>query len=211
MDKNQIAVSVFDRRAVDYQEKFMDVSRYHASLDLFCERVSPSGAEVLELACGPGNNTRYLLQKRPDFRILGTDLAPRMVELAQANNPDASFQVMDCRAVSQLNRTFDAVMCGFGLPYLTREEAAQLIADAAGVLQPGGILYLSTMEDDYAKSGIHQSSAGDQLYLYYHQADYLSEALHAHGFSLLHLERMTDDRRPELPFNDLILIAQKQG
>lgn len=54
-------------------------------------------AAIVEVACGPGNITKYLLNKRPGFKIGGIDLAPNMVELAKVNNPTASFQVMDSR------------------------------------------------------------------------------------------------------------------
>ncbi len=209
MDKNQLAVEAFDLRAGLYQEKFMDVGLYHVSLDLFCQLVAPVGAELLELACGPGNVTRYLLEKRPDLRILGTDLSPNMIELATRNNPAATFQLLDCRAPLSLGRRFDAILCGFGLPYLTREEAVQLIADAATALRPGGVLYLSTMEDDYAKSGPRSSSQGDVLYMYFHQADYLSEAIAGQGLIVKHLERITYGQQPDCLTTDLVLVAQK--
>ena len=209
MDKNQLAVGVFDLRARLYQEKFMDVGLYHNSLDLFCRFLTPSGAEVLELACGPGNVTRYLLEKRPDLQILGTDLSPNMIALASLNNPEATFQLLDCRASASLGRSFDAIVCGFGLPYLNREEAVQLIADTAQALRSGGVLYLSTMKDDYALSGPRESSQGDWLYQYFHEADYLAEALNGQGLVIRHLERICYEQRPGSLTTDLVLIAQK--
>ncbi|MCD6063607.1 MAG: putative Methylase involved in ubiquinone/menaquinone biosynthesis [Flavipsychrobacter sp.] len=71
MDKNAAAINVFNKRAQQYQEKYMDVSMYAAALDAFFERM-PEKASVLELACGPGYITKYLLAKRPDLRILAT-------------------------------------------------------------------------------------------------------------------------------------------
>src|ERR1043165_1092851 len=101
MDYNEMAVNVFDRCAQDYQAKFMDVQQYSRSLDIFCAQVKKD-AGILELACGPGNITKYLLQKRPDLEILGTDLAPNMLELAKQHNPQAIFQLMDCRDIGKL-------------------------------------------------------------------------------------------------------------
>lgn len=203
-----MAVDVFNRLASLYQEKYMDVSLYHASFDLFCREIQPQKAQILELACGPGNITRYLLQKRPDFQLFGTDLAPQMVELARKNNPQASFQVWDCREILALGRKFDGIMCGFALPYLSREEAVQLIADAAKILHPGGVLYLSTMEDDYAKSGLQTSSQGDQVYQYFHEAAYLEEAFRENGFALLDLQRKTYPGPGDALVTDLLLIGK---
>ena len=101
-------------------------------------------------------------------------------------------------------------MCGFCLPYLSREEAVQWIADAARALHPGGVLYISTMEDDYSRSGPQTGSTGDQLYMYYHQADYMTEALHASGFSRIELQRQEFPRQDAPPDMDLILMAEKE-
>ncbi len=209
MDNSQKAAAVFDKWANAYQAKFMNVNAYAVSLDLFCENMIQQHAKILELACGPGNITHYLLHKRPDFSILGTDLSPNMVALAQANNPTATFEVMDCRDILSLNKKYDGIMCSFCLPYLSREEAIQLIVDAAVMLNTNGILYISTMEDDYAKSGIEKGSKGDEIFMHYHQADYLIAALTQNGFAILHTERQSSVATNGKETVDLILIAEK--
>ncbi|SKD09366.1 Methyltransferase domain-containing protein [Chitinophaga ginsengisegetis] len=207
MDKLQMAINVFNKRAVQYQDKFMDVALYHDSFDLFCNSIPKQTAAVLEIACGPGNITRYLLEKRPDFHLLGIDLAPNMLELARSNNPQAEFMLMDGRDILRLNKLFDGIMCGFCLPYLSREEAVKMIGDAARLLLPGGIFYISTMEDDYARSGFQRSGAGDELYMYYHQADYLVNALNANGFKIMDIQRKQYPAADGGTTTDLIIIA----
>jgi 2-polyprenyl-3-methyl-5-hydroxy-6-metoxy-1,4-benzoquinol methylase len=189
MDYTRKVISIFDKNAQVYQEKFMDVRLYQQSLDLFCSGIEKKGATVLELACGPGNITRYLLDKRPDFKILATDLSSNMLELARVNCPEAEFSVMDCRDIAKLEERYDGIVCGFILPYLAKEETLKLIADCAERLQPGGMLYLSTMEDDYEKSGIQQSSQGDEVYMYYHEAGYLTDSLKKNGFIIVDVQR----------------------
>lgn len=206
MDKTKTAVDIFDKHARLYQDKYMDTSMYHDTFDAFCDNITRQNAEILELACGPGNITAYLLKKRPDLKILGTDLSPNMIGLAKANNPGAEFRLMDCRDLGTLDKKYDGIVCGFALPYLSKEEAIQLIGDAAGVLRPGGILYLSTMEDDYSKSGVQQSSTGDRMYLYYHQADYLTQALRDNGFTVVHVQRKT--YADGSGTTDLVIIAR---
>ncbi len=184
----------------------MDTSLYHDSFDLFCDSIAAPGASVLEVACGPGNVTRYLLDKRPDLRILATDLAPSMLELAAKNNPEAECRLMDCRDIGSLGQQYDALMCSFVLPYLSREEAIQFIRDAAGLLKKTGVLYLSTMEDDYEKSGPYTASTGEVVHMYYHEAGYLAEALKLNGFRILSLERQ--DFPAQQNTTDLVIVAQ---
>jgi ubiquinone/menaquinone biosynthesis C-methylase UbiE len=209
MDKSEKAVAVFNRRATDYQAKFMDLNLYHASFDLFCNSIEKRGATLLELACGPGNITKYLLEKRPDLKILATDLAPNMIELAKANNPEAEFAIMDSRNTGSLNKKFDALLCGFGLPYFSKDETIQLIAGASKILLPGGVVYLSTMEGDYGKSALRKSSDGkDEIFIHYHEAGYLTEALAKNGFNVLSLQRQEYPEPDGSITTDLIIIAK---
>lgn len=208
MNKNQTAVAVFNKNANLYQDKFMDVNLYGKSLDLFCNTLKKD-AEILELACGPGNITKYLLDKRADFKILGTDLAPNMVALAKINNPTAEFKVMDCREINKLEKKYDAIMCGFCLPYLSKEEAIKLIADASQLLKPCGVMYISTMEDDYAKSAFKKGSTGEEIFMHYHQADYLTQALKENKFMVIDLKRQDYPEKDGTKTTDLILTAEK--
>ena len=189
----------------------MDVQLYNESLDFFCDNTEKENARILELACGPGNITRYLLNKRPDFKITATDLAPNMLQLAAHNNPEAEFRLLDCRKLSELEGTYDAIMCGFCLPYLSEAEAGKLICDAAQLLSEGGLLYISTMEEnDTNKSGIRTSSAGDKLYMYYHKATYLTGQMVSNNLALADLSRKEYPSSDGSITTDLIIIARKE-
>ena len=203
-----MAAEIFNKHASLYQDKFMDVSLYRGSFDFFCYSIKKQNASVLELACGPGNITRYLLDKRPDLKILGIDLAPNMIALAKQNNPSAKFEVMDCRTIKSFNKKFDAIMCGFCLPYLSKEEALKLISDAYELLNANGVIYISTMEDDYSKSALKKTSKGDDIYMHYHEEGYLVNALKESGFKIEFTDRKNSISNNE-PFVDLILIAKK--
>lgn len=209
MDKTRIAIDVFNKLATEYQDKFMNVDSFSDTFDIFCEKIQKQNADVLELACGPGNITKYLLNKRPDLKILGTDLAPNMIRLAKINVPAAEFQLMDCREIEMLNKKYDAIMCGFCLPYLSREEAFKLIVDASKLLNSSGILYLSTMEDDYNNSGFRKGSQGDEIYMHFHEADYLVAELEKNNFTITDLKRKDYPERDGSITIDLVIIATR--
>ncbi|KAA5533695.1 class I SAM-dependent methyltransferase [Taibaiella lutea] len=209
MDQSAHAASVFNELANKYQDRFMHFELYNDTFDLFCDNIPKPNAEILELACGPGNITKYLLSKRPDFNILGTDLAPNMIELAKANNPSAIFQIMDCRAVSTIDKKYDSVMIGFCLPYLDKEETEKLIADTSKILNEGGIVYLSTMEAPYSKSGPEKSSAGHEIYMHYYMADDLVVMLESNDFEIISLQRKDFLQNDGSTTKDIILIAKR--
>ena len=208
MDNTKNAVAIFDKLANLYQTKFMDVRLYHEALDYYCATATNSG-EILELACGPGNITRYLLNKRPDLKILATDLSPVMIKLAQTNNPEAQFMLMDCRNMPD-NETYDGIICGFAMPYLTRDEALQLIETAANRLKPRGLLYISTIEDAYTNSQFKKTSTGDdQIFMHYHEAEYLLRAIQENHLEVAHVSRVNTLEPDGKTTTDLLIIASK--
>lgn len=209
MDHSKQAVEVFDKLALLYQQRFMDVSAYAAELDTFIELLPKPAPSILEIACGPGNITRHLLNRLPAARILGTDLAPAMIDLARVNCPEAQFQVMDCRQLHQLNQRFDGVISGFCLPYLNPEEAECLIRDISGLLNKGGSLYLSTIEGEREKSGMKKGSTGDDLYQYYYTMDDLQRWMKEHELQVISHRSAIVPGNPHQD-TDLQVIARKE-
>lgn len=210
MDRTTQAVSLFNKKADLYQDKYMDTSPYHDTFDFFCDAISKhQNPSILDVACGPGNVTYYLLQKYPHFNIHGIDLSERMIALAKVNNPAASFAVQDIRKICELEHQYNGVICGFGLPYLSKAEAEQFILHAAERLTTDGILYLSTMEDDYSKSGFVSSSSGkkEQVYTYYHQAEYLIAMMNKVGFEVIFSSRKNGSNGGKAVV-ELIIIAK---
>lgn len=210
MNKTEMAVSIFNSLANLYQEKYMNVDMYGESLDLFCKHIKTNG-DVLELACGPGNVTKYILNKRPDLKVLGTDLSENMLELARENNPTAVFTKMDCRDISKLAKTYDAIVCAFAFPYLSKEDCMELIKNASSRLNKDGLFYISTMEDDYSKSGLVTSSQGHQMFTHYHEASYLKETLENNHFELIHLSRKQYPGPDGKMVTDLLILTKQSG
>lgn len=210
-NRSKESIETYNNAAKDYQDKVMEIDLYNDTYDKFCELIDKKNPEILEVACGPGNVTKYLYSKRPDFKILGIDLAPNMIELAKINNPQADFKVMDCRNIEKLNKKYDAIMCGFCMPYLSQQECSKLITDFSKLLNPNGLLYFSTMEDDYDKSGFETTSfsGGDRVYIYYHEADFLANCLMNSGLKTIDLQRKNCPEPDGSFFTDMIFIARK--
>lgn len=208
-DKTIEAVAVFNKLATLYAQKYMDVSGYSESLEKLGELLHASEGTVLELGCGPGNITRFMLDRFPHLKITGIDLAPDMIAIAKSLNPEATFEVMDCREINKIDSKFDAVLCGFCLPYLSRQEAIKLITDSAVKLNAKGVIYISTMEDNNSKSGYVSGSTGDKIFMNYHECSYLTEALRNENFEVVYEKHLPLAADPENITKDLVLIAKK--
>jgi predicted TPR repeat methyltransferase len=210
MSNTKNTIQIFDKYAKQYQEKYMNVDLYSKSLIQFCDAIKTTNPDILELACGSGNITKFLLKQRSDFKISAADLSKNMIALAKENNPKVTTQILDCKDISSLNKKYKGIMCGFCLPYLSKKETFQLIKDASNILKPEGVFYISTMEDDYSKSGFQIASSGnDKMYMYFHEEDYLVATLKENSFKILDIQRKTYQNQDKSITTDLLILAKK--
>ena len=176
MDKYKETFETWNNIASIYQNKFMELDLYNDTYDLICNSIDKPKAKLLEIGCGPGNITKYLLSKRQDFDIFGIDIAPNMVELARFNNPSGHFAVMDCRQINNLDSKYDGIIVGFCLPYLSQSESIELFSNSYDLLNDKGFIYLSFVEGEPDKSDFKVGSGG-RVYFYYHKLDEIKSQL----------------------------------
>ena len=202
---------MFNKYADSYQEQYMSVDLYKTSLDKFCRELPIENASVLDVGCGPGNVTQFLLKQRPDFNILGVDIAPNMISLAKKNNPSAVFKVMDISRISELQNTYNGIVCAFLLPYLSKEKAIDFINSTVKLLKKNGVLYISTMEDLNSNSKFQGASQdeNDQLFINYHEMGYLTEVLKENGLDIVFSTQQEYPQKDGTTTTDLIIIAKK--
>lgn len=210
MDHNQHNFNTWNKVAKIYEDKFMKMDLYHETYDFICQSVKKENAAVLEIGCGPGNITKYLLDKRPDFRIHGIDFAPNMIALAQKNNPAASFSVMDARKIANLATKFDAIIAGFCIPYFSHAACGQFILDCKQLLNDSGIVYISFVEGNITQSGLQTNKNGDSVYFNYHELKTLKALLRANTFKEEHTFKVDFEHYENKNETHTILIASKE-
>lgn len=131
---------IFSRHAAEYERRLDQLmARGEARgrqrvIDLLDAR---PGMRVIDLACGPGNLTRRIASLiEPDGDVVGVDLAPGMIERAQAAGiANATFEVMDVEELRFPDSTFDAALCGHGLQFAPHLDRA--LGEARRVVRPG--------------------------------------------------------------------------
>lgn len=209
MDPYEKTFNTWDSLAYLYQDTFMKLDIYNESYDLFCSYLHKKKPTILEIGCGPGNITKHLLDKHPNYRILATDVAPNMVRLAKKNVPKASFQKLDCRYLLSLKKSFDGIMCGFALPYLTDIDAKKFIEDSHKILNEDGVLYVSFVDGNYEDSEFMERGH-EGIYFYYHELSRIETTLINQGFTILQSLKVSYDPGKGLPIaTHTIVIAQK--
>ena len=110
-------------------------------------RLPHGTTRVLELACGTGIVTRALHAELPaGSRLVATDLSDAMVEYAaqHAGAPGVEFRTADAAVLPFASGEFDAVVCQFGMMFVSDRRHAY--REAKRVLAPGGALIFSVWD-----------------------------------------------------------------
>ena len=90
------------------------------------------GIRLLDLCCGPGYGAGEAAARGLD----AIGIAPGMVAEARRGYPGVSFQEGDAEALPFADRSFQAVICPFGLLHLPEPDRA--IGEVFRILKPGG-------------------------------------------------------------------------
>lgn len=210
MDRYQETFETWNNIASIYEQKFMNLNLYDASYDYICHSIAKTNANILDVGCGPGNISKYLLSKRPDFKILGIDVSPNMIEIARVQNPTATFEVMDCRKPETITDNYDGIIAGFYIPYLSDEEVRQFFSWAQSKLSEGGLIYLSFVEGHPDNSDF-KSGSGGRVFFNYYESDHLLKYLKSFGFNEIkcfYVDYCTSDSTIE---THSILISKKRS
>jgi SAM-dependent methyltransferase len=127
-----------DRIAESYAEHFTPLTGLAVGPLLDAAAVQ-AGRRVLDVATGPGG-AAAAAQARGAI-VIGIDVSPGMVALAQQASPGVEFRVAEVVTLPFPDTQFDAVICNFGLGHFPEPEAA--LTECVRVLAPGGMLAFS--------------------------------------------------------------------
>lgn len=105
------------------------------------------GQTVLELAAGTGDLGLKLAERVGEAgRIISTDFAPEMVDVARRNGDarglaNVEYRVLDAERLELEDESVDAVVCRFG--YMLMADPAAALKESRRVLRSGGPLCLA--------------------------------------------------------------------
>ncbi len=73
--KTEQTILAYNRNAERYNAKFDDFAAYKEKIVEFQKGFVPSGARILDLGCGPGNNITTLQSLNDSYSFTGVDLS----------------------------------------------------------------------------------------------------------------------------------------
>lgn len=135
----------WERRQASLREKTAPVSQW------LVDAINPQpGERVLELAAGPGE-TGFIAAQRigPEGRLLCTDQAPEMIEVARRRASElgltnVDFAVIDAQELELEPRSFDAALCRWG--YMLMGDPNEAMRRTRVALRGEGRLAMATWD-----------------------------------------------------------------
>ncbi len=139
-DKRTIAH--YDEHAEQLADSYhsADVGRLHARL----LAAFPTHSTLLELGCGAGRETAFLLNN--GFDIRGVDASAAMLSAARARHPELEERLHQTSLPARLpfpDRSFDGVLALAVLMHLAPSVIVDTFVDVARLLRPGGVFFVS--------------------------------------------------------------------
>ena len=152
-------------------------------LERFAELV-PEGSSILDVGCGGGLPVDGFLIDR-GYQVHGIDLSSRMIELALANVPQATYELANMSELQPSQFTVGGIVSLYAIFHTPRERHAELLGTFASFLPSGGAMLISMGASDWEGTdsfhGVDMSWShfGSEINL-----DLVSDA----GFAVLHAE-----------------------
>jgi len=136
-------------------------------LDRFLQLIEAFDPKILDVGCGNGKDTAYLMAK--GATVVGIDYSSKMLQEAKRHVQSGVFHLMDMRNLEFPNDTYDGVWANGCIYHVPKGELSQVLKEVIRVLKPLGIFSFNAkagtgegLEDNPKSFG-----GGFRFYAYY--------------------------------------------
>jgi predicted TPR repeat methyltransferase len=201
--------TLFDQYAPRFESSLVDELGYRGPKLLFHAVLSVRAAArkpaffkyAIDLGCGTGLAASAFAKGVDHF--IGVDLSPRMIERSRATGLYAELDVADMLLGlrARPDASADLILAADAMVYVA--ELAPVLAEAARVLAPGGLLAFTTETHDGEGVVIGQGLR------YAHAAAYVRAVVESAGLELPLLEDRSARNEDHAPVPGLVAVAAK--
>jgi predicted TPR repeat methyltransferase len=201
--------TLFDQYAPRFESSLVDELGYRGPKLLFHAVLSVRAAarkpalfkRGIDLGCGTGLAASAFARSVDQF--IGVDLSPRMIERSRATGLYAELDVADMLQGLRArgDASADLILAADAMVYVA--ELAPVLAEAARVLAPGGLLAFTTETHDGEGVVIGQGLR------YAHATAYVRAAVEAAGLELPLLDDRSARNEDHAPVPGLVAVAAK--
>lgn len=185
-------IPFFDRLAETWDSSGPPIALQIERLDALRDRLGlHAGDKVLEIGCGTGQITGWLLQQAAPGPVTAIDFSPEMIRRTRERNPKVDAKLWDICTAPITGSSYDVVFCLHVIPHFRDHSVAfRNIADS---LKPGGAMVILHLSGRAHVNHVHRRVGGEVEHDLLPPVNELTGQLHAAGFAI---EEATEE--PEL-------------
>lgn len=207
MDKSNLAVSTYNKVAEKYTDQYFSDKTDIPLIDKFLSFL-PKKATILDVGCGPGQHTNYMIEK--GFNVEGIDLSKEMIRIAKKKVPEGIFSIKDIRNLSFSDNSFDGLLAAYSLIHIPTKELHLTLRGFYRVLKPKGYMLLIVQKGKSDQIVDEPLKEGEKTFINFFTKKRLSNYLSDVGFSIVDMiEKPSSD--PDDLSDTVIYAIAKAG
>jgi SAM-dependent methyltransferase len=181
MTPNQLPVleQFYNERAKKYDRSNPATDPFSSRATAFLQQIGDDTTRLLDVGCGPGHLTAGL---PISLQVVGVDLAPEMLRLAQAGRPTGRYFTHDFhRPLPEGEGRFDVIFASGAFDHCN--DIGEALSALSGSLKENGLFYFTILEhrDGTLHNGNREVSARperpDAIWLHFFTFQEVSAAL----------------------------------
>jgi ubiquinone/menaquinone biosynthesis C-methylase UbiE len=190
-DVISITRDTYDSIAILYSKKISDlvsntwVGEYEKQLlDRFLQLIKGFNPSILDIGCGNGKDTAYLISK--GATVVGIDFSSKMLQEAKKRVINGMFYQMDMRNLEFSAQVFNGVWANGCIYHVPKVELSQVLKEVLRVLKPSGVFSfnLKVGIGERLEDNPRSFAGGSRFYAYYTVRE-IKNCLKRAGFKVL--------------------------
>lgn len=200
--KVKVTADAYKKVAAEYHAA--QVGKYVAQeqLDEFISMVNPP-AQVLDLGCGPGTDTKFLTEK---YSVTGIEIVKKFADIATFENPNAEIINADIITYDLPKNKYKGIWSRDVLHHIPGDELTNVFKKLSDSLVDNGVLYVIVREEEgeiYEKE--HKKYSELERFYHLFSVEELETRAKAAGLSVVKIDHVQRSHKW------LIGVFKKQG
>lgn len=137
MDENRL---FYDLKANEYAKEWYKNECMLPSINEFLDLINKEKPVVLDLGCGPGNESSRLHKLGAD--VIGIDYSAESIKIARDKNPELTFYEMDYSRINSKIGLFDGIFSCSSLIHHNKKEIEAVLDKINLIIRKNGIFLI---------------------------------------------------------------------
>ena len=172
---DQKTIKIYNEQSLSIADRHKEVTplRLYSLAETFFEK----GSTTLDLGCGIGRDTNWLITK--GYPAVGVDASEGMLDVARTDYPKYKFSLASLPDLDGIEEGFQNVFCSAVLMHIPRADLVNSVLNILKTTKPNGRIILSYRSGQNEKDG--------RLFETYHPGQ-VAQLFESHGGKVLLIE-----------------------